>query len=155
MQSVYNDDLLTMGPTLPEMILTAAEAEARQGKVKEAMETVNRLRRARMRNTADDIDLTASSQEEAVKEILDERHREMPFISRWQDIRRQAYNDVSYDDVTVTHTFYNVKNNVVDDSQVITYTLPVKSPRYAQPITNLEIKRSKGQITQNRKERRK
>ena len=83
------------------------------------------------------------------KEILDERHREMPFISRWQDIRRLAYNDVSYDDVTVTHTLYNVKNNVVDDSQVITYTLPVKSPRYAQPITNLEIKRSKGQITQN------
>ena len=149
MQSIYSDDLLTMGPTLPEMILTAAEAEARQGKVKEAMETVNRLRRARMRNTADDIDLTASSQEEAVKEILDERHREMPFISRWQDIRRLAYNDVSYDDVTVTHTLYNVKNNVVDDSQVITYTLPVKSPRYAQPITNLEIKRSKGQITQN------
>lgn len=149
MQNIYSDDLLTMGPTLPEMILTAAEAEARQGKVKEAMETVNRLRRARMRNTADDINLTASSQEEAVKEILDERHREMPFISRWQDIRRLAYNDVSYDDVTVTHTFYNVKNNVVDDSQVITYTLPVKSPRYAQPITNLEIKRSKGQITQN------
>ncbi len=147
--SGFGDDIQYHRMQSIEMILTAAEAEARQGKVKEAMETVNRLRRARMRNTADDIDLTASSQEEAVKEILDERHREMPFISRWQDIRRLAYNDVSYDDVTVTHTFYNVKNNVVDDSQVITYTLPVKSPRYAQPITNLEIKRSKGQITQN------
>lgn len=73
----------------------------------------------------------------------------MPFISRWQDIRRLAYNEVSYDDVTVTHTFYKVVNNVVDNSEVLTYTLPVKSARYAQPITNLEIRRSKGQISQN------
>ena len=149
MQNSYGDDLLTMGPTLPEMILTAAEAEARQGKVAEAMATVNTLRRARIRNSASDIELSANSQEEAVKKILDERHREMPFISRWQDIRRLAYNEVSYDDVTVTHTFYKVVNNVVDNSEVLTYTLPVKSARYAQPITNLEIRRSKGQISQN------
>lgn len=149
MQNQYSDDLLPMGPTMPEMILTAAEAEARQGKVSEAMTTVNRLREARMRRGADDVYLTASTQQEAVEKILEERHREMPFIARWQDIRRLAYNDVDYDDVVVSHTFYNVENNNVDLSTVYTYTLPVKSLRYAQPISNLEIKRSNGQIVQN------
>ena len=51
----------------------------------------------------------------------------------------------SYDD----GGYLKAKTNIFRGSQVITYTLPVKSPRYAQPITNLEIKRSKGQITQN------
>lgn len=149
MQTETGDDLLPSGPTVPEMILTAAEAMARQNKVSEAMEMVNRLRRARIRSNADDVLLTASSQQDAVEKILDERHREMPFVSRWQDIRRLAYNEVTYDDITVTRVFYGVVNSTVDYYNVYSYVLPVKSARYAQPITNLEIRRSGNQIVQN------
>lgn len=147
--NLYMEDLIQTGPTVPEMILTKAEAEARQGNVATAMTTVNTLRQARMKADADDVTLTADNQEEAVMAILDERHREMPFYMRWQDIRRLNFNDVAYDDVTVSHTFYGVSNNAIDDSGVFTYTLPVQSYRFAQPIPTIEIQRSKGQIVQN------
>lgn len=145
----YDTDLIEIGPTVPEMLLTKAEAEARLGKVSDAMATVNILRRARMDSSAEDIDLSASTQEEAVKAILDERHREMPYLMRWADIRRLAYNEVDYDDVTVSRDFYEVENGIPNTDKITTYTLPVRSPRYAQPISDLEIKRSGNQIKQN------
>lgn len=147
--NLYMEDLIQTGPTVPEMILTLAEAEARQGKVSEAMAAVNQLRVKRMKAGADDVALTADSEEEAIQQILDERHREMPFFMRWQDIRRLNFNDVSYDDVTVSHTFYGVNNNSIDESKVFTYSFPPQSRRLAQPIPTLEIQRSKGQIVQN------
>lgn len=149
MDNLYMEDLIQTGPTVPEMILTKAEAEARQGKVAEAMETVNLLRVKRMKADGDDILLTADNAEEAVMQILDERHREMPFYMRWQDIRRLNYNDATFDDVVVEHTFYGVGGNAIDDSAVYTYTLPAQSRRLAQPIPTLEIQRSNGQIVQN------
>jgi len=140
---------MEIGPTVPEMLLTKAEAEARLGKVSEAMTSVNTLRKARMDNSADDVELSASNQEEAVKAILDERHREMPYLMRWADIRRLAYNEVDYDDVTVTREFYEVEDGIPNTDKITTYTLPVRSPRYAQPISDIEIKRSGNQIKQN------
>lgn len=145
----YDTDLMEIGPTVPEMLLTKAEAEARLGKVSEAMTSVNTLRKARMDNSADDVELSASNQEEAVKAILDERHREMPYLMRWADIRRLAYNEVDYDDVTVTREFYEVEDGIPNTDKITTYTLPVRSPRYAQPISDIEIKRSGNQIKQN------
>jgi len=145
----YDTDLIEIGPTVPEMLLTKAEAEARLGKVSEAMTSVNTLRKARMDNSADDVELSASNQEEAVKAILDERHREMPYLMRWADIRRLAYNEVDYDDVTVTREFYEVEDGIPNTYKITTYTLPVRSPRYAQPISDIEIKRSGNQIKQN------
>lgn len=142
-------DEIEDGPTVPEMLLTAAEALARQGQINEAMMYVNRLRVARFITGADNIILSASSQQKAVEEILEERHREMPFLMRWLDIRRLAFNDVTYDDVEISHTFYSVDDNSVDDKETFTYKLPVKSARYAQPIPNLEIQRSNNQIVQN------
>jgi hypothetical protein len=131
------------------MLLTAAEALARLNQVNEAMQLVNQLRHARMRNDSEDINLTASNRDEAIQQILDERHREMPFLMRWFDIRRLAYNETTADDVTVEHVFYKVVDNVPDGQTFLRYTLPVKSRRYAIPITNLEISRSGNQIEQN------
>jgi hypothetical protein len=145
---IYEDQLQS-GPTVPEMLLTAAEALARQNQVNEAMQLVNQLRHARMRNDSEDINLTASNRDEAIQQILDERHREMPFLMRWFDIRRLAYNETTADDVTVEHVFYKVVDNVPDGQTFLRYTLPVKSRRYAIPITNLEISRSGNQIEQN------
>ncbi|MGI6232695.1 MAG: RagB/SusD family nutrient uptake outer membrane protein [Prevotella sp.] len=145
----YGESMLQSGPTVPEMLLTAAEAKARQGDISGAMETVNKLRAARMRSGSDSVSLEASTQQEAIEAILDERHREMPFVMRWWDIRRLAFNESTFDDVTVNHTFYGVESNIVDDSQIYTYMLPVQSSRYAQPIVNTELKHSNNQIVQN------
>lgn len=142
-------DMIQAGPTMPEMLLTEAEALARQGKWQDAMSLVNQLRQARIAKNADYIELTASNQEEAVKAILEERHREMPFVMRWWDVRRLSCNEVSYDDVTLERTFYKVSDDAVDDSELDHYVLPVGSKRYAQPIINLDISRSNGQIEQN------
>ncbi len=147
--STYSEEMQQSGPTRPEMLLTLAECEARQGNIAEAMAAVNELRQMRMRQGADGVMLSASSQQEAVEQILDERHREMPFLMRWGDIRRLSCNEVSYDDVAVKHTFYGVENNSADYSAIYEYTLPVGSRRYAQPINYLEIKRTNGQIEQN------
>ena len=83
-------DRIPSGPTVAEMLLTKAECQARLGSFGDAMTTVNQLRAARMDNTApaDRINLSASSQAEAITKILEERRREMPFTMRWYDIRR-------------------------------------------------------------------
>ena len=73
----------------------------------------------------------------------------MPYLMRWADIRRLAYNEVDYDDVTVTREFYEVEDGIPNTYKITTYTLPVRSPRYAQPISDIEIKRSGNQIKQN------
>lgn len=142
-------DMIQAGPTVPEMLLTEAEALARQGNWQEAMPLVNKLRQNRMASDATDIELSTDNQEEAVKEILAERHREMPFVMRWFDVRRLSCNEVAYDDVAIERDFYRVSDNAVDDSELDHYTLPVGSKRYAQPIIYLEVTRSSGQIVQN------
>lgn len=149
----FNNDwrgpVMMTGPGVPEVLLNKAEAEARAGNLSEAMQTVNLLRVKRMRKGAKGLLLTATSQEEAIQKILDERHREMPFIMRWQDIRRLAFNNVTFDDIEPRRTFYLVENNKMDKSQTREYVLPVKSPRYAQPLSAMEIKRSGNQLIQN------
>lgn len=142
-------DFIPSGPTVPEVILTEAEALARQGKVSEAMSCVNQLRKARIRQGSADIELTAANQQEAILKILDERHREMPFIMRWFDIRRLAYNETTYDDVVVERSFFSVEQNIVDTSTGYKYTLPLKSKRYAAPLPNKDITRSGNQMVQN------
>lgn len=145
----WRGPIMLAGPTVAETLLNKAEAQARQGDYNSAMQTVNQLREKRMRTGSDNVYLTASSQQDAVMQILDERHREMPFLMRWQDIRRLAYNETTYDDIVPTRTFYVVENNEIDYSQTKEYTLPLKSPRYALPLNELEIKRSGNQLVQN------
>ena len=148
---VYNkfNERIQAGPTVPEMLLTEAEALARTGKWQEAMNYVNQLRQARFDKNAEDITLEADNQQDAIEKILEERHREMPFIMRWFDIRRLAYNETDFDDVTVERDFYEVSDNSVNDGVFAHYVLPVKSKRYAQPIVYTEITRSNNQIVQN------
>lgn len=130
------------------MILVKAEATCRLGEWQEALQTVNQLREKRFA-TGSDYQLIANSQEEALKAILDERHRELPFTMRWFDIRRLAYNETTSDDVAPSRLFYNVENKQADFEHTQEYTLPVKSKRYAQPLPQTEINRSHGQLQQN------
>ena len=145
-------DRIPSGPTTAEMLLIKAECEARTGQVSAAMTTVNRLRAVRMDKTAPSsvINLSATGQEEAVKKILEERRREMPFVCRFMDIRRLNSNDVSYDDPgDITKTFYSFSLTNIDKTSTVTYTLPKNSTKMVCPIPETEIVASDGAIEQN------
>jgi tetratricopeptide (TPR) repeat protein len=149
----FFQDRIVEGPTTAEMILTKAECQARTGDFGSAMQTVNQLRAKRIINTAggDVIDLTAGSQQEAVTKILAERRREMPIAMRWFDARRLNNNDVDYDDITFTHTFYRCDENgtVYTNEPVQTYTLDKNSRRWADPVPNSDVVASGGVLRQN------
>jgi len=140
------------GPSVSEMILTKAEAQVRQGAWTEGIQTVNQLRVARMDMTADAnvINLSASSQEEALTKVLEERRRELPFSRRWFDIRRYNNNDTPADDVVITRTFYPFNANTILGLETPqTYTLDKNSRRYAYPIPTTDIIASDGVLEQN------
>lgn len=145
-------DRVPSGMTVAEMILTKAECQARQGLFQEAMNTVNILRAKRMDVSApaDVINLTAHSKEEAIRKILEERRREMPFNMRWYDLRRLNNNEDASDDVVIKREFYPYNNaTILGKEAVKTYTLDKNSRRYAAPIHNTEIESSLGLIKQN------
>lgn len=142
------DVFLGASPTVAEMYLTKAEAMARQGAWSEALNVLMQLRATRF-VAGSDYSISANNQNEALAEILKERRRELPFVMRWYDIRRFAYNETPEDDVELHRTFYTIENGEVDFNTTKEYVLPVKSKRYAQPILTTEIQRSRGQIQQN------
>lgn len=147
-------DNIPAGPTTAEMILIRAECYARQNKVAEAMQEVNKLREVRMAADApsDRKYLSASTSDEAVKVIIDERMREMPFTLRWFDIVRLNHNDDSKDDVgTLTRHYYPYTSaGVLANDAPIAYTLEIGSRKYAAPIPQTDITSSNGVIEQNK-----
>jgi hypothetical protein len=147
----YNDHVPS-GPTVAEMLLTKAECLARAGNVSDAMSTVNQLRVKRMDASlpANEINLSASTPGDALKKILEERRRELPFFRRWFDIRRLNNNNDPNDDVTLSRQFFPYTNSAVLINEPLqTYTLPKDSRRYAVPIPDTEISSSDGKLKQN------
>lgn len=142
------DVFLGASPTVAEMYLTKAEALSRQGNWNEAMDVIRQLRSKRFVQGSD-YSLYVENQSEALAEILKERRRELPFVMRWYDIRRFAYNETLEDDVELHRVFYTIEGGDVDFNTTKEYILPIKSKRYAQPILTQEILRSHGQIQQN------
>lgn len=141
------------GPTAAEMLLIKAECQARTSSVDAAMQTVNILRANRMSDAApaNRINLSASSKDQAVKVILEERRREMPFVRRWSDLRRINNNEDPNDDVTLERDFYPYSSsNISFNSDPIKYVLDKKSRRYAAPIPRTEIVSSNGILEQNK-----
>lgn len=148
----FHKDDLPSGPTVGEMILTKAECQIRLGQWEQGIETVNELRAKRMDSNAtqDKIDLSADSQAEALTKVIVERRREMPFTSRWRDIRRYNSNNNPADDVTVTRTFYPYNSSVILlGEEPITYTLEPGSRRFARPLPNTDIIVTDGVLKQN------
>lgn len=137
------------GPTVAEVLLIKAEAQARSNEYNAAMGTVNILRAKRLK-PGPWVNLTATSKDDAVKKILEERRREMPFVQRWFDIRRYNNNEDPNDDVVLTRDFYPYNGTtILFDEPVKTYSLPKNSRRYANPIPVTEIISSNGAIVQN------
>jgi len=138
---------LPTGPTVAEVLLNKAEASARNGDVTTAMATVNILRAKRFKAGSSYL-LSALDAPTALSQVLQERHRELPFAFRFWDIRRFANNETTADDVQVDHLFFTVNSTAVDLTTSKNYVLPVKSTRYAMPIPNQDIAASNGQLTQ-------
>lgn len=141
-------DRIPSGPTTAEMYLIKAECLARGGKVGEAMDAANRLHVKRMKTGSPM--LVAANKDEAIKVVLEERRREMPFTLRWFDLRRFNNNDYPADDVVLTRTFYPYTGaNVTTDAAPIEYRLEKNSTRYAMPLPITEMISSQGVIEQN------
>jgi starch-binding outer membrane protein, SusD/RagB family len=141
-------DRIPSGPTTAEMILIKAECQARLGQVGPAMTTVNQLYSKRVKPGTPA--LAAANQDQAIRVILEERRRELPFSHRWFDIRRFNNNGYAQDDVELSRVFYPYTSaNVQTDQAPITYTLPKNSRRWAVPIPDTEIISSNGVIKQN------
>lgn len=103
-----------------EIMLIAAEAEARVGDKELALAHLNTLRNSRI---VGNTPLLASTNEEALVMALDERRREMPNqgLTRLIDLKR--LNKDPRFAKTVTHTFGTQ-----------TFTLPANDKRYVLPI---------------------
>ena len=116
-----------MGPSVPEMMLIRAECLARDNDADGAMAMVNTLRQNRL-VTGTATMLTASSANEALGFVLEERRRELMCCGlRWMDQRRLA-DDANYPTQTVTRDFLGT-----------TYTLAPGDARYTFPIGELYL----------------
>ena len=101
----------------------------RLGQWQEALNVLTPLRQARY-STGTATALTASSQAEALKVVLEERRRELPFAFRLSDIKRFSVNETPDDDVTITRDFFEVSVTEVDTK----HSQDVGHPRQ-QPCT--------------------
>lgn len=136
------------GLTTAEMLLIKAEAEIRLNKWQDGLKTLDILRNKRY-NTGTYVPLTASNQNEALKIVLEERRREMPFSSRVSDIKRYSVNELPDDDVTVVKDFFEISTSEVFTDKPKTYTIPANSSLWAMPINDIEISASNNAIQQN------
>lgn len=145
----FYKDRIPSGPTVAEMLLIKAECLARLDKPAEAMTAVNTLRAKRM-SPGPWVNLNAANKDEAIKRVLEERRRELPYTQRWSDIRRFNNNDYPADDVILSRSFYPyTASTVVANQPLKTYTLEKNSRRFAAPIPRTEIISSQGAIQQN------
>lgn len=145
----FYEDKMPEGPTVAEMILIKAECLARTGDIAGSMTTINQL--YSKRTITGTPPLTATTQDQAILTVLQERRREIPFAQRWFDIRRFNNNGYAADDVTaITKTFYPYTPSAVAITQPVqTYTLPANSRRFASPLPQTDINNSNGLIKQN------
>ena len=125
---MVNYETRNVGVTVPEMMLIKAETLARAGKANEAMAIINTLRKKRF-SAADYSELSASTADEALIKVLEERRRELAFKSiRWFDQKRLAAEPRFAKPITRT--------NLVSGAS---YTLAPNSNRYVYPIPAYNI----------------
>jgi hypothetical protein len=115
------DNSLFGGLTTAEMYLIRAETFARKGKITEAMDDLNTLKKKRWNASAVYKTIIASSIGEALDKILSERRKELVFRGlRWADIKRLNKEGLGI-----------VPKRKIDGKL---YSLPPNSDRYALPI---------------------
>jgi hypothetical protein len=114
-----------------ELYLIAAESYARNNMVTEAMSYLNKLLIMRWKHGTFN-PYTAADSEDALKLILNERRKELPFtgLLRWDDLRR-LNKDPKFERTLVRHL------------NAETVTLPPNDNRYVYPIPEIEIQINK------------
>jgi hypothetical protein len=118
---LYLNTELSFSIGVSEMMLIAAEGEARSGQIAPALSLLNNLRKKRFK-PADYADLTASTADEALKLVIDERRRELFGKGlRWFDMRRLD-NDSRF------------RRNYTRGNTAETYQLPAGSNIFVQQI---------------------
>lgn len=135
--------------TVPEMLLTIAECEARAGDYNVAVNLVNQLRAKRI-DPAGKVTLSAANKDEAIALVIRERRREMGLFKRLFDVRRYNSNDYAADDVTIEQHFYSYSPGSVDlSSPVKKYEIKPGDRRYAAMIPDGDILAGNGVLKQN------
>ncbi|WP_289621836.1 RagB/SusD family nutrient uptake outer membrane protein [Bacteroides congonensis] len=114
---------INAGTSIPEMLLTAAECEARVGSTSKAIGYLNTLRASRIKNhiAYDAADYT--DRQKTLQLVLDERRCEFAMIGymRYVDLRR--LNKEPQFAKTIVHKVGNE-----------TWELPANDPRYIMPV---------------------
>lgn len=136
------------GLTTAELTLIKAEAMVRQGKWQEGLALLTPLRTARFEAGAAPA-LSASNQAEALKHVLAERHREMPYSSRLSDIKRYAVNETPDDDVIISHTFYAATTAGTNTSATVNVSAGGDDPLLALPFSDYDVNATQGSVQQN------
>ena len=144
----YDGRYAFSGLSTAELMLIKAECEVRLGNWQQGIRDLDALR-AKRYLTGTESALSATSQQDALKKVLEERRREMPFTQRMTDIKRFAVNDTGEDDVTIDRDFYEMTLSGANTSSVKHYTVKGNDALLLLPITDLEINASQGQIVQN------
>lgn len=108
-----------------EIYLIKAECEARLNDIDTAMAVLNKLLKTRWKNTATYTNLTATNSDEALKQILNERRKELAFRGlRWGDLRR-LNQEASYA-TSITRIFNNQNYILVPNSKNYTFPIPTQ-----------------------------
>ncbi len=115
------------GIAINEMLLIRAESNARSGQTAAAIEDINLLLRNRY-ITGTFLDITPGDAEEALRLVLTQRRKELPFTAniRWEDLRR--LNKDPRFQVTIHRTVLGEQ-----------YSLLPGDPKYVLPIPGNEI----------------
>lgn len=118
---------LFSGISINELYFILAECYARTNKITEAMSTLNSLLVTRWKQGTF-VPYTAIGEDDALKQILEERRKELPFTGnlRWEDLRRLNK------DSRFKKTLIRVLNGE-------TYTLPPNDNRYVYALPDIEI----------------
>lgn len=112
---------INIGATVPEIYLIAAECEARIGSAAKAIELLNELRDNRIVNN---VPLTATTNKNALKKVIDERRREFALVGIYRLIDLKRYNlDPETRVEQIVHRW---------GGQL--HTLPANSGKYVLPI---------------------
>lgn len=110
------------GLATDEIILIQAECLARQGKVTEAMDVLNRLLKYRFDNTLQYVSQNANSITESLKIILRERQKELVWRAiRWSDLKRLNRDG---ENITISRSISGQKYNLTPNDPKYVFAIP-------------------------------
>lgn len=113
---------MNIGFSTPEVLLIAAECEARVGDKNKALAHLDKLRDMRIKNNVHFS--TDYSKEEVLKMVIDERRKEFAFVGLTRLIDLKRLNRESWFAKTIVHSAGNEG----------TWELPANDPRFIMPV---------------------